>query len=754
MQPFLAILVICAAAAFVLLPIWLIVRSLGHDKDIDFLQKRIRTQEGELDALRAMLQNQTERRSDVREVTAAQSPVGAPGNAQALGAASREAPRQPVISGTTEAHAAALPSPVPVVPPKPVAEPAAQKLPEEPPAGAEQPPRWVVPAIDWEQFMGAKLFAWLGGLALFLGVAFFVKYSFEHELIPPQVRVALGFLLGAGLVVGGLKVSLERYRITAQTLVASGIVSLYAVTFACDSVYHFAFFGPVATFLLMALITAAAFLLAVRLEAQVVAILGILGGFLTPILVSTGHDNPAGLFCYIGLLVIGLVAVALHRGWNYLVPLGAAGTVLMLVAWTDKFYAPEKTVTAMVVCLGFCAIFLGAAEAARRLGRQSTLISRTAILLPGVAFCLALYFLDYPAVAARAGLLFAFVLLTSLFAFALAWREGMGALVAGAAASTVLVMARWAAAFTAPQAPVVVSVCLAFSAIYFIAYLAARRMGRATAPVLWSAVGMPAVSLAFAFFLMENAPGTVRPGLLLPFIFASDALLLAVAWLDERTPRLHLAAGLGAFVLLAVWAGGSLTADMLPWALAASLAFAALHSAFGSVLERRRPACAPTWWSQIFPPLALLLMLFPVFRLAEVSLLVWPAILLVDVIAIALAVLSASLAAVGAALVLTLLAAGSVIFKAPADALLEPSLLLIIGGFSVFFFGASFWLVRRLGSRLPADATRASALFGGAQGQLRRSHRSCPSFSSSSHAGGSQPRTRRPSSAWRFFWSS
>jgi uncharacterized membrane protein len=233
--------------------------------------------------------------------------------------------------------------PPPDVPP----EVAPARVPPAPPAGS--------PVIDWEQFMGAKLFAWLGGLALFLGVAFFVKYSFEHDLIPPQVRVALGFLVGAGLIVGGLKVSLERYRITAQTLVASGVVSLYAVTFACDSIYHFAFFGPVSTFLLMSLITATAFFLAVRLDAQVVAILGILGGFLTPVLISTGHDNPAGLFGYIAILVVGLAAVALHRRWLYLVPLGATGTVLMLVAWAGRFYAPGKTGIAMVVCLGFCA---------------------------------------------------------------------------------------------------------------------------------------------------------------------------------------------------------------------------------------------------------------------------------------------------------------------------------------------------------------------------------------------------------------
>src|SRR5205085_8892497 len=55
------------------------------------------------------------------------------------------------------------------------------------------------PPIDWERFMGAKLFAWIGGVALFLGIAFFVKYSFEHNLIPPELRITLGFIVGSGL---------------------------------------------------------------------------------------------------------------------------------------------------------------------------------------------------------------------------------------------------------------------------------------------------------------------------------------------------------------------------------------------------------------------------------------------------------------------------------------------------------------------------------------------------------------------------
>src|SRR5246500_2798680 len=97
---------------------------------------------------------------------------------------------------------------------------------------------------------------------------------------------------------------------TAQTLCATGILVFYAVTFACRAYYHFVIFGFIPTFLLMTLITAIAFLLAVRLNAMVVAVLGIAGGFLTPVLLSTGEDYPLGLFVYIAFLDVGLFSVA------------------------------------------------------------------------------------------------------------------------------------------------------------------------------------------------------------------------------------------------------------------------------------------------------------------------------------------------------------------------------------------------------------------------------------------------------------
>ncbi|MBL8994091.1 MAG: DUF2339 domain-containing protein, partial [Spirochaetia bacterium] len=188
--------------------------------------------------------------------------------------------------------------------------------------------------IHWEQFLGVKLFAWIGGLVLFLAVAFFVKYSFDQGLLSPAVRVTLGFLLATSLIVSSLFVPRPRFNVLAQTFAAAGILILYADLFSSHALYDF--IPSVPTFLLMILTTAVAFLLAIRLEAQVVAVLGLAGGFLTPPLLSTGHDNPLGLFSYIALLNLGLLSVSLWKRWNYLVLLAAAGTFLMEWGWTAK----------------------------------------------------------------------------------------------------------------------------------------------------------------------------------------------------------------------------------------------------------------------------------------------------------------------------------------------------------------------------------------------------------------------------------
>lgn len=754
MQAFILLLGLGLVFVLVVFPIWAIMRisALGEAKDA--LAEQVRQLEDEMRELRARLtalasrsaeppqrfaprESVEPRAQSVAPLLSAAVPTQTsvatparpadPSGVWARSFVEAQAKVEPPSPATACAVpslpsvAAAVPPPLSVPPvspplfpklvasevPPPLAAEAAGPTPsfsaEPAPSASEEGP---LSRINWEQFMGAKLFAWLGGLAGLLAVGFFVKYSFDHDLIPPEARVAIGFLFALGLIIGGLKLDRARYAVTAQTLIATGVVSLYTVTFACRSIYHFPFFGVIPTFLLMALITGAAFLLAVRLEAQVVAVLGILGGFLTPVLVSSGQDNALGLFGYLALLDLGLVAVALHRRWHYLVPLGAAGTILMQIAWAGKYFSAERLDTAVLICLVFAALFAAAAILARRRGTAAAELLWSAVAAAITCFGFGLFFVGYPASGPQFGLVFALALIANLCLLALAWFEERPALVPLAAAGTTLLLASWTAErVKADLAPTAMGVCLGFCLFFLGAYFAAARAGRAAREITWSAVALPFVGFILALALNGFPEIAARPGLLFTFVLAADACLLAIAWCDDELPKLHFAAGMAVFLLLAVWTGARLTAPLLPWGLAFYLLYAALHTAFPLLLERRRPSAAPTWWSQLFPPLTLLVMLLPLFRLPELSLLFWPCVLLVDLLAIGLALITASLAAVGAVLALTLVATGVWILQVPVATAAPFSLLLVIGGFAVLFFAAGIFLVRRLGDRLATSQT-------------------------------------------------
>jgi uncharacterized membrane protein len=322
---------------------------------------------------------------------------------------------------------------------KPV-EPVAAPVIEKPAPPPIPPPRreFVPPAmhkprpsINLEQFMGAKLFAWVGGLALFLGVIFFVKLSIERGWISPELRTAIGFVIGTGLVGGGVVMHRrERYATLANTLCATGIVMLYGVAFAAHSIWRIPPLDqPLVAFALMSLITAAAFLLAVRLNAQVVAVLGMLGGFLTPILCSTGRDNPFGLFSFIALLDIGVLAVAKNKRWLHLTALAAAGTIFMQAGWMAKFFSASQyaigtaTWVPVGVFLGFAALFSLAAWWSKQRDADDLFPASSALALCGSAMFTAFIFLGYGAITERPLVLYTFVIGINAIALRIVWHQ-------------------------------------------------------------------------------------------------------------------------------------------------------------------------------------------------------------------------------------------------------------------------------------------------------------------------------------------
>ncbi|HSY10363.1 MAG TPA: DUF2339 domain-containing protein, partial [Candidatus Dormibacteraeota bacterium] len=584
MEPGIALVVLAVFGIPIALAIWLIVRAVSAKNRIEELSYRL----GELESEIIRLKRERESPKPVEPALAPQPKIITP------------APAAPPYPAVTPQPVISPPRP-PVATPPPIF--VATAIPKPPPVF--EPPRPPAPKINWEQFMGVKGFAWVGGLALFLGVAFFVKYSFDNNLVPPELRVAIGFLTGLGLLVGGVVMSRKNFPALSHTLCATGVVILYAVTFACRSIYHFEFFGPIPTFLLMALITITAFFVAVRLNALVVAILGMLGGFLTPILLSTGQDNPLGLFGYIAILDAGLIIVALHRRWYFLTPLAALGTAIMQIGWAQKFFVGEK------------------------------------------------YF------------------------------EGNKILVA-------------------------LGVLFGFNALWLAANWWAKRRNQINQWLSGSTLGLVAVALAFTAWFLDFAPLAQQPWLMFGFVFVIDLVAVAATLLDQKISSAQSISGFAVFGLLALWTSQSLSNELLNAALAFYFIFAFIHSALPALLQRRCGGTTQTRANHIFPILSLALVLVPVFKLAEVSFIVWPFILLVDLLAIVLAVLTATLLPVLAVLLLTLAATGALIFKIPSDLTGLPVSFFLLGAFVVFFVAASIWLVKKF----KPDALKTGIEFG------------------------------------------
>ena len=201
--------------------------------------------------------------------------------------------------------------------------------------------------VDWELFTGVKLFAWLGGLALFIGAGFFVKYSIDRNLIPPALRLAISACVGVALIIAAARINKERFSVLRHTLGAGGIGVLYSVVFAATLYYHY--LSNSVGFGLLTIVSATAFVLAVFFRGIPISVLGALGAYLTPILVSTGQGSLVGLFVYLAVVNVGLFQVVQRLTSGLLLFIATIGTLgtLFLAAFSGRIH-PESIVVAAV----------------------------------------------------------------------------------------------------------------------------------------------------------------------------------------------------------------------------------------------------------------------------------------------------------------------------------------------------------------------------------------------------------------------
>jgi uncharacterized membrane protein len=199
----------------------------------------------------------------------------------------------------------------------------------------------------------------IGVLTLIFAVAFFFKYAVDNQWIGEAGRVALGTIAGFAALAFAEFMWRRGHRIYAQGITGAGIAILYLSFYSSFGFYRLV--GQGFAFVLMALTTAMAGALAIRYRAVAISILGLVGGYLTPVLLSTHEDRPWAFLGYVMLLNVGAIAVARTQGWRRLERLAFVGTVVLYTSWFADRFNSGKQVVATFYALAYYLLF-GLAE--------------------------------------------------------------------------------------------------------------------------------------------------------------------------------------------------------------------------------------------------------------------------------------------------------------------------------------------------------------------------------------------------------
>lgn len=531
---------------------------------------------------------------------------------------------EPAVSPRPPAPVEAAPPP-----PEPAQAPPRVEVPPPPPrAFAPPPPSRPIsaPSPDFATNLGPKILVGAGALAFTVFLGLFVKYAWESNWVGPAGRVLMGAAMGLALVAGGVRLMGREYRPLGQGLAGAGLAGLYVSAFGAH-----AFYGLIsreAAGLLMLAITVNAVLLAMKLDARLLATLAWVGGYLTPFLLSTGEDKAVALFAYLALLDAGALVLDHRKPWKETVPLAMTGTLILYLGWYDQFFRPDRFEVAAGGLVLFTALFaLGMARKERGAGL-------------GVVFSLAS--MGVAALGAGANrpaelLVLSFGLAAAALRLA-AGRSRVLSLIAGVAVALPYIM--WCGTHYRPESFGIAAAWVAGGALLLVA-------ASATGHGPERAVLEPAAVLVGGLAGIGLAGNTDKPTSILLFLLALAAVAVlarrrwawsevagvatagvaVLAWFDRfyKVERLSDALTLaltvaGAYLLALVVRGfamrqligapgmvGHLVAAGLAWAVldrvleashphalgAASLALAALYLAIGLVALRERREDAP-----------------------------------------------------------------------------------------------------------------------------------------------------------------
>lgn len=212
---------------------------------------------------------------------------------------------------------------------------------------------------DLEKFIGERLITFIGIAVLVTGIAFFVKYAIDKNWIPPAGRTAIGILAG-GVLLGFAHRLRKAFTVFSSVLAGGGIAVLYFAISYSFQVYHL--FPQEVAFGLLVVVTGFTVLLSIAYDRKELAVLALVGGFTTPLMVATGQGNFNVLCTYMLILDLGMLALAYYKKWHLVNIVSYGFTVLLFTAAllhdVDTAVAPHYTSALVFATLFYFTFFV------------------------------------------------------------------------------------------------------------------------------------------------------------------------------------------------------------------------------------------------------------------------------------------------------------------------------------------------------------------------------------------------------------
>jgi uncharacterized membrane protein len=233
-----------------------------------------------------------------------------------------------------------------------------------PPAPGTYPPARSDRSL--ESRIGSQWFNRIGIFAVLIGMAWFLKLAIDNHWVGPAGRVLIGIITGAALIAWSERFRSRGYAGFSYSLKAIGTGVLYLSLWAAYSLFHL-LPAPVA-FIAMVLITAVNGLMAWTQDSELLALYALVGGYLTPLLLSSGENHQVALFTYLFVLNVATLTLAVLRPWSHLLAVAFAGSLFYFILWSFSYYSVDQFAsTAFFLALYFL-LFVFAPRLVRETG--------------------------------------------------------------------------------------------------------------------------------------------------------------------------------------------------------------------------------------------------------------------------------------------------------------------------------------------------------------------------------------------------